>query len=74
MAPVISQAAKELEPSLRVAKLNTEAESELAMRFAIRSIPTLAIFYRGNIVNQQSGAIDLTHLLLWVKSVITTLK
>ena len=74
MAPVISQAAIALEPALRVAKLDTEAERELATRFAIRSIPTLAIFHRGHIVKQQSGATDLTNLLRWVKSVTATLE
>ncbi len=72
MAPVIAVAAKALEASMRVAKLNTEAEGEIASRFAIRSIPTLAIFHHGRIIAQHSGAIDLAHLLEWTKSIIST--
>ena len=72
MAPVIEVAAKSLEASMRVAKLNTEAEPQLASRFAIRSIPTLAIFHHGQIISQRSGAIDLAHLIEWAKSVIPT--
>ena len=71
MAPVIDVAAKTLEASMRVAKLNTEAEREIAARFAIRSIPTLAIFHHGRIVSQRSGAIDLAHLMEWAKSFIS---
>lgn len=71
MAPVIDVAAKTLEASMRVAKLNTEAEREIAARFAIQSIPTLAIFHHGRIVSQRSGAIDLAHLMEWAKSFIS---
>lgn len=71
MAPVIDVAAKTLEASMRVAKLNTEAEREIAARFAIRSIPTLAIFHHGRIVSQRSGAIDLAHLMEWARSFIS---
>nr|WP_280547382.1 MULTISPECIES: thioredoxin domain-containing protein [unclassified Halomonas] len=41
MAPIFAEAARELEPRLRFAKLDTEAERALAGRFVIRSIPTL---------------------------------
>ena len=71
MAPVIDVAAKTLEASMRVAKLNTEAEREIAARFAIQSIPTLAIFHHGRIVSQRSGAIDLAHLMEWARSFIS---
>ena len=47
MTPVIAQAAGELATTVRVAKLNTEAESVIATRFGIRSIPTLALFQGG---------------------------
>jgi len=67
MSPVIDAAAKALKTSIRVAKLNTESEGEIAARFGIRSIPTLVIFHHGKIVRQQSGATDLAHLLKWVE-------
>ncbi len=74
MAPVIASAAQRLEPALRVAKLDTEAESALAARFAIRSIPTLAIFHRGRLLQQRSGALDLTSLLTWAQSVVASVR
>jgi len=70
MGPVIETAAKKLAHSLRVAKLNTEAEGTIAARFAIRSIPTLAVFHHGRILQQRSGAIDLTTLLAWTRPLI----
>ena len=68
MAPVFEQAAAQLEPQLRIAKVNTEAEQQLAGQFAIRSIPTLALFKAGREVARQAGAMDLNSLTQWVRS------
>jgi len=70
MTPVIAQAAKELGTKVRVAKLNTEAEGEIAARFGIRSIPTLAVFHRGRELKRQSGAVGFPALQGWVQSVL----
>ena len=56
MAPAFEQAASLLEPQLRLAKVNTEDEQQLAARFNIRSIPTLALFLNGQEVARQAGA------------------
>lgn len=68
MAPNFTQAAREMEPRARFAKLNTEAEQRLAARFNIRSIPTLAIFKSGQEIARQSGALDLNSLKRWVET------
>lgn len=68
MAPVFEQAAAQLEPRVRVAKVNTEAEQQLAGQFNIRSIPTLALFKGGREVARQAGAMDLNSLTQWVRS------
>src|SRR5436190_2105150 len=47
MAPQFEKAAALLEPDFRLAKLNTEEEQQLAARFGIRSIPTIAVFRGG---------------------------
>ena len=61
-APVFIQAASEFEPHLRLAKLDTEAQPQLAQRFAIRSIPTLIMFLRGRELARQSGALNAAQL------------
>jgi len=68
MAPAFAQAAKQLEPEFRLAKVNTEAEQQLAARFGIRSIPTLALFRNGHEVARQAGAMDAASLMRWVRS------
>lgn len=67
MAPVIEQVAPRLEPSMRVAKLDTERESQLAMQFGIRSIPTLIVFKQGKEISRQSGAMNAQQLISWLQ-------
>lgn len=68
MAPVIEQAARELEPYVRVAKVDSDAEQALAARFNVRSIPTLVIFKRGQEVARASGAMDVNRFVAWVQT------
>ena len=66
MAPHFEKAAAELEPKVRLAKLNTE--QAIAARYGIRSIPTLVVFRRGKELARQSGAMDGPALIRWVRS------
>jgi thioredoxin 2 len=68
MAPAFADAARQLEPEVRLAKLNTEEEQQLAARFGIRSIPTLILFRKGKEIARQSGAMDAGSLMRWVRS------
>lgn len=66
-APVFEQAARQLEPKLRLAKLNTEEEPAAANRWGIRSIPTLILFKGGKEIQRMSGALPLPQLMQWLK-------
>ncbi|HWR98085.1 MAG TPA: thioredoxin TrxC [Candidatus Methanoperedens sp.] len=70
MAPAFERAAAALEPDVRLAKVDTEAEPGLGARFGIRSIPTLAVFRGGREVARQAGAMDDARLVAWVRSVL----
>ena len=70
MAPAYEQAASQLEPRARLAKLNTEDEPGIASRFGIRGIPTLIVFRGGREVARQSGAMDQQTLVKWIESVV----
>ncbi len=67
MAPVFEQAARQLEPRIRLAKVDTETEQALAAQYNIRSIPTLAIFRQGREIARMAGALDLPRLINWVE-------
>jgi thioredoxin 2 len=68
MAPAFEQAAEELEPSARLAKLNTEEERDIAARFRIQSIPTLVLFKNGREVARQPGAMGAADIVRWVRA------
>ncbi|ALA60331.1 thioredoxin TrxC [Nitrospira moscoviensis] len=68
MAPAYEQAAKLLEPAVRLAKVNTEEEQALAARFGISSIPTLTLFRGGREVARQPGAMGTPDIVRWVRA------
>ena len=68
MAPAYAQAAQTLEPAIRLAKVNTEAEQSLGAQYGIRSIPTLALFKNGQEVARQAGAMSASDIVNWVSS------
>ena len=68
MAPAYEKAAAELEPLVRLAKLNTEDEQTIGAQHNIRSIPTLALFRGGKEVARQAGAIGAADIVHWVQS------
>jgi thioredoxin 2 len=70
MAPQFIQAASMLEPLVRFAKVNTEAEQSLGAQFGIRSIPTLALFKGGREVARQAGAMGAQDIVRWVRGVM----
>lgn len=65
MSPAFEQAARVLEPRVRLAKVNTDQEQELAARFRIQSIPTLALFKGGREVARQAGAMRAQDIVAW---------
>ena len=68
MAPAFAQAARELEPRVRLAKLNTEDQPTIAARYAIRSIPTMVLFQQGREVARISGALGAADIVRWVRT------
>jgi thioredoxin 2 len=68
MAPFFEQAAAQLEPRVRLAKVNTDENPRLGRRYQIRSIPTTVVFKDGREVARQLGAMNLAQLLQWIRT------
>ena len=68
MAPHFERAAGELEPAVRLVKVNTEEAPRVSARFGIRSIPTLAVFRGGREIARQAGAMDYATLKNWIRA------
>ncbi|KKW91643.1 thioredoxin TrxC [Sphingobium chungbukense] len=68
MAPAFAGAARDLEPYMRLGKLDTEAEQGIAARYGIRSIPTMILFSNGREVARQSGAMPQQAIVAWARA------
>lgn len=56
VSPVIEELAGEYAGKVNFVKVNVDENNELASRYNVFSIPTLALFNKGQIVAQQVGA------------------
>lgn len=70
MAPAFAQAAQQLEPQVRLAKLDTEAHPQVAAPHHIRSIPTMVLFKGGSEVARISGALGAADIVRWVRTAL----
>lgn len=68
MAPAFAQAASQLEPHARLAKVDTDAEQAVAAQYNIRSIPTIVLFKNGREVARQPGAMGAADIVRWVRA------
>ncbi|MFN3973428.1 MAG: thioredoxin TrxC [Gemmobacter sp.] len=70
MAPQFETAARMLEPRVRLGKLDTEAEPEIAARHNIRGIPTMILFRAGREIARTSGAMSAADIASWTRGAI----
>lgn len=57
VAPILDKLAKEYSGKLLIAKVNTDENSEWAMKYGIQGIPTMLFVARGKIIHRQVGAL-----------------
>lgn len=65
MGPIFEAAAARLEPSMRLGKVDTQADPTLASRFSIRSIPALILLHKGTELSRRAGTMSLEALCQW---------
>ena len=56
IAPVIDELAGDFDGKAKVCKVNTDEEQDVAIKYGIRSIPTILFFKNGELVDQMIGA------------------
>jgi len=71
MAPAFEQAAAQLEPNVRLLKLNTEEEQAIGGQFNIRSIPTMILFVGEREIDRMSGAMDASGIVSWTRQALS---
>lgn len=55
VSPIVDEIAAE-RSDIKVCKINVDEQPELAARFGVMSIPTLAVMKNGKVINQAVGA------------------
>jgi thioredoxin 1 len=70
IAPVLKDLARDYKDKIKIAKIDVDAEGELAQQFNIVSIPTILVFSKGQVVKQQIGAVPRPALEKMIKEVI----
>jgi thioredoxin 2 len=68
MAPMFERAAQQLEPKVRLLKLNSDTAPALSARLAISGIPTLLLMHNGREIARHAGAMDTRSIVAWTES------
>jgi len=68
MAPMFERAARELEPDMRLIKLNADEEPRVVSELGVAGIPALFLLRRGRVVAQTAGVMDAGRIVAWAKS------
>ena len=70
LAPILDEVSDELAGKIVVTKVNLDENQDLAMKYSIRSIPTLLLFKNGELLDMQVGLPSKSDLVDWISSKI----
>jgi thioredoxin 2 len=71
MAPMYERAARELEPKVRLLKLNSDGAPGLSSRLNITGIPTLLLMRGGREIARHAGTMDARSIVAWTQAGLT---
>ena len=70
LAPILDEVSDKLAGKIVVTKVNLDENQDLAMKYSIRSIPTLLLFKNGELLDMQVGLPSKSDLVDWISSKI----
>ena len=70
LAPILDDVSEELKESVKVVKVNLDENQDLAMKYSVRSIPTLLLFSKGELVDAKVGLSPKDEIISWIDSKI----
>lgn len=68
IAPALEEIATEMDGKVKVAKLNIDENQNTAIKYGVKSIPTLMLFKGGELVATQVGAAPKGKLVDWINT------
>ena len=70
LGPILEEISDDLKDKLQVVKVNLDENQDLAMKYSIRSIPTLLLFKEGELIDTKVGLLPKGDLVEWLDSKI----
>ena len=71
IAPILDEISVELKDKILVTKVNLDENQDLALKYSIRSIPSLLLFEGGSLLDMKVGLLSKTDLLSWIESKVS---
>ena len=68
LGPILEEISNDLKDQLKVVKVNLDENQDLAMKYSIRSIPTLLLFKEGKLIDTKVGLLPKSDLVEWLDS------
>lgn len=62
MTPILKELKSNLGDKIQIIKIDTERNPDIAIRYQVRGIPNLILFYKGDVLWQQAGVVQLPKL------------
>lgn len=70
LTPILEELSSEMNGKIEIMKVNLDENQDLAMKFSIRSIPTLLLFKKGELLDMKVGLLPKSDLEEWIQSKI----
>ena len=70
LGPILEEISNDLKNQLKVVKVNLDENQDLAMKYSIRSIPTLLLFKQGELIDTKVGLLPKSDIVEWLDSKI----
>ena len=70
LTPILEEVSDELKDQISIIKVNLDDNQELAMKYSIRSIPTLLLFKDGDLLDTKIGLLPKKDIIEWLRSKI----
>ena len=68
LGPILEEISKDLKDKIQIVKVNLDENQDLAMKYSIRSIPTLLLFKDGQLIDTKVGLLPKSDLVEWLGS------
>ena len=70
LTPILEELSNEMKNEINIVKVNLDENQDLAMKYSIRSIPTLLLFKEGHLIDTKVGLLPKNEIVTWFKSKI----